>query len=176
MDFKEQKALVDKDKFLRLYLKTGNATRAAQEVYNCPTRAAASVKGYRLLKELEMGQMMEESGITDRSLQVKFKQGLKAKKYIAPTSYTDRKKIRKNGYVTVPDYAVRKQFLELVLKMKGRENEGTNIQINNFVPLLKGKTKDDKGIVQEGEVVGETNGSIHRNSSHPEAIETTQED
>lgn len=174
MDFKQQKALVDKDKFLKLYLKYGNATRAAQEVYQCTTKAAASVKGYRLLKELEMGQMMEESGITDKSLQVKFRQGLKAKKYIAPTSYTDRRKIRKNGYVTVPDYAVRKQFLELVLKMKGRENEGTNIQINNFIPLLKGKTKDDNAVIQEGEIVGENSGAIHRNTGYKEALTTSE--
>jgi len=170
MDFFEQKKLLDKQKFLNLYLKRGyNATSAAMEVYKCSSRAVASIKGNRLLKELDMGNMMENVGVTDKSLMKHFKSGLKAKKYVVPTAHTAKSKIKKNGYVTVPDYAVRNQFLQLVLKMKGKMNEGANVQINNFMPLLGGKTKNEgKEIIQEGEIV---NGSIHGNNSNKKVAE-----
>lgn len=119
-------------KFLKAYLESGNATQAALESYDCKPESAGSI-GWELLKKLDLGEMMEEYGITDKLLIEKTKDGLEAKK---------RRRDFETGEIFYDeDQPTRHRYLTTALELKGRKGgEGqTNIQVN-VQPLLGGET------------------------------------
>lgn len=129
----QRKLTLKQRKWLNIYLETGNATQAAMQSYDCKDEESAAQIGYENLRKLDITELMEEGGITDKKLKEKLEEGLEATKVVSarvivikgrPTSQADGElppaDSRTDDFIDVPDYAVRHKYLETALKLKGR--------------------------------------------------------
>lgn len=120
----EKKLTLKQRKWLDLYIKTGNATEAARQAYDC-TEQSARVIGCENLAKLNVEEFMESMGLTDHKLFTKLADGLDAFKMSHSFTEAD---------TPLPDYAVRHKYLETALKLKKRLGpeiqQQTNIQMN----------------------------------------------
>ena len=124
-------------KWIKEYIKTGNATEAAMRVYDCKDRESASAIGTQNLGKLSIPDLMEDMGLTDVALM-----------NIGAEGMTKANKIYGTGdnFIEIPDYGVREKYWETMLKLKrklGVENQN-NIQVNVLNNLQK--DKDEFGI------------------------------
>lgn len=112
-------------KWIKAYIKTGSATKAAQEVYNTTSYNSAAQIGSENLKKLQYGDLMESMGLTDVALlNVGTKGMLEANKQ----SITGE---------VFPDYNVRHKYWDTMLKLKGRLNPKSDGDVNiNEVKIL----------------------------------------
>lgn len=118
-------------KWLRVYLETGNATEAAVQIYDCKDRESAATIGWENLRKLDFSDLLEDSGITDKYLSIKLKEGLEATKRIniALSSYNGSTQNDENqSVIEIPDYLVRHKYLETTLKLKKRLDQGKSGQ------------------------------------------------
>lgn len=108
----EPKLTLKQKKFLRLYFKYGNGTKAALEVYSTSDPRAASVIASENLAKLRdpIRVLMEKRGLSLGRLLDVLDEGLKAKKVITKGGKRHRK---------VEDYAVRHKYLETAAKWLG---------------------------------------------------------
>jgi len=128
-------------KWIKEYIKTGNATEAAMRVYDCKDRESASAIGTQNLGKLSFPELMEEMGLTDITLMNVGAEGMTKANKIHGTN---------DNFVEIPDYATRHKYWETMLKLKrklGVENQ-VNVQVN-VQPILGGITKDDFVEVKE---------------------------
>ena len=130
-------------KWIKEYIKTGNATEAAMRVYDCKDRESASAIGTQNLGKLSIPDLMEDMGLTDVALM-----------NIGTEGMTKATKIHGTGdnFVELPDYGVREKYWETMLKLKRRlgvENQ-VNVQVN-VQPILGGVTKEET--ITDAEVV-----------------------
>jgi len=104
-------------KWLKIYLESGNATKAAREAYGCTTDSSASTQGSMLLRKLDipMNDLLDDMGLSDGCLALLLKEGLAATKIVT-------KRVDGKGTTTddEPDHAIRKFYLELTYKVKGK--------------------------------------------------------
>jgi len=104
-------------KWLKLYIKEGNATKAAMEVYDCKDEHSAAQIGYENLRKLDIAEVMEEKGISNNKLLNKVNEGLEATRTISAVKGTSA-----NGgttdFIDVPDYATQHKYLETALRLK----------------------------------------------------------
>lgn len=115
-------------KWIKEYIKTGNATEAAMRVYDCKDRDSANALGNENLAKLSMPELMEDLGLTDVALMNIGAEGMTKANKIHGTN---------DNFVEIPDYGVRHKYWETMLKLKkrlGAENQ-TNIQVN-IQPIL----------------------------------------
>ena len=164
-------------KWLKAYIKTGNATEAAMRVYDCKDRGSAANVGWENVRKLDFSELMEESGLTDTLLNQKTIEGLAANKQLAarvifkkeaPTSQSAGELPLANSttddFIEVPDYAIRHKYLETALKLKKRldhkeDSNGNTVNINfrlpdGFSPSTSGATTSGNGVEQSTEVQG----------------------
>ena len=115
-------------RWIKEYIKTGNATEAAMRVYDCKDRESANALGNENLAKLSMPELMEDLGLTDVALMNIGAEGMTKANKIHGTN---------DNFVEIPDYGVRHKYWETMLKLKrrlGSENQ-TNIQVN-IQPIL----------------------------------------
>jgi hypothetical protein len=103
-------------KWLEEYIKTGNATEAAQRVYNVTSRESAANIGWENVRRIENSELMESMGLTKRNLINLVAQGL--------TKPVKRERY-KDDVVETPDYAVRHKYLDTALKLSGMLDKDT---------------------------------------------------
>lgn len=104
----EEKSLTLKQRmWIKAYIQTGNATEAAARVYDVKNRDSANAIGAENLAKLSFPDLMEEMGLTDVALLNIGAEGLQSKKGTM------------SGEI-IPDYKVRHQYWETMLKLKGR--------------------------------------------------------
>lgn len=103
---KERELTLKQRKWIKVYIQTGNATEAARRAYDCKGESAHSIGSENLLK-LAFPDLMEEMGLTDVALLNIGAEGLQSKKGTM------------SGEI-IPDYKVRHQYWETMLKLKGR--------------------------------------------------------
>ena len=108
------------------YLRTGNATQSARNVYKCSEMSANNI-GSENLAKLDYPVFMELGGISDTYLLRKVKQGLNSKKFIL--SHTEPDKV-------VPDMPTRHKYLETALKLKKRLVERDVVVISDKTLIL----------------------------------------
>ena len=126
-----------KRKFLRKYAETLNPTEAALHASPTMTKKSAETLGSRWLQEVSVSldEILKLHGIDDRAIATTFANGLRAKKVELGRfegKFTDQRDF--------PDHAVRKSYLELLLKATGRLSDGTTI--NQFIDARKFKGED----------------------------------
>lgn len=146
----DQKLTIKQRKWIKHYIRTGNATEAAVKSYDAKDRETAANIGWENVRKLNFGDLMEEAGLTDNVLNNKLAEGLDANKQLAtrvvfkkdaPTSQSAHELPPATGmtddFIEVPDFAVRHKYLETALKLKGRLKkdgdinvDGNNIQVN----------------------------------------------
>lgn len=115
-------------RWIKEYIKTGNATEAAMRVYDCKDRESANALGNENLAKLSMPELMEDLGLTDVALMNIGAEGMTKANKIHGTN---------DNFVEIPDYGVRHKYWETMLKLKrrlGSKNQ-TNIQVN-IQPIL----------------------------------------
>lgn len=116
-------------RFLEVYLETGNATEAAWQAYDCKSRDVANAIGSENLAKLSFADILEQGGVTDKRLKEKIDQGLDATKTTnaAILVMKDGKivKAEEQGLIEVEDYAVQHKYLETALKLKRRLAQNT---------------------------------------------------
>ena len=117
---------IKEKKFIKEYIKTGNATEAASRVYDVSSKNSAAVIGNENLRKLNIVDVMEKAGITDEKLTKKLDEGLEASK--------------EGG----TDYITRHRYLETALRLKGyNAGDAPNINIqNNVIALPTKRTMD----------------------------------
>lgn len=110
---KRQKRLTIKERdWIKEYIKTGDATKAALKVYRCGSMSSASSIGSQNLKRLNYQDIMEQFGLSDRLLLTKLQEGLYADKVVGIT--------KKNKKIVHPDFHSQHRYLETALKLKKR--------------------------------------------------------
>jgi len=121
-DLDEPKLTLKQKKFLRLYFKYGNGTKAALEAYDTDDPKTASVIASENLAKLKnpVRVLMEKKNLSLGRLLDVLDEGLKAEKLI-----TTRK-----GSVKVKDHLVRHKYLETAAKWLGIEKEQVSGQIS----------------------------------------------
>lgn len=80
---KELSLTLKQRKWIKEYIKTGNATEAASRVYDCKDRNVANAIGAENLAKLSMPELMEEMGLNDVALINVGMEGLQASKQLA---------------------------------------------------------------------------------------------
>lgn len=93
-------------KWIKEYIETGNATKAALKVYDCKNEVTAANIGSENLRKLQIPELMEEMGLSDIALM-----------NIGAEGMTKAVKQSMTGEVH-PDYAVRHKYWETMLKLK----------------------------------------------------------
>lgn len=136
----ERKLTLKQRKWLDLYIKTGNATEAAMQVYDCKDRETAATIGWENIRKLDFSELMEESGLTDQLLNTKLAEGLDANKVISARiiqrGFSDAQEANEqtDDFIDVPDMPTRHKYLETALKLKRRLGpetvNQTNVQMN----------------------------------------------
>ena len=127
-------------KFVKEYLKSGNATDAAAKVYDVTSRESAGVIGAQNLGKLRFTDVLSKAGVTDEKLAQVLDEGLRSTK-------RDKDEL-------VPDRAVRHRYLETGLKMRGHSQDNAitiNVQSNVLnLPVKEALTPPiDKPIVSK---------------------------
>ncbi len=126
---KQPKLTLKQRKFIKLYLKSGNATRACQEAYGCSLNSARRMGSENLSKlGITIKDFMEAKGLDIGQLMDVLEDGLHSWKVKTSLTEPDKK---------IPDFATRHKYLETMGKWLGVEatqnnstNSQTNIQIN----------------------------------------------
>lgn len=142
-----RKLTIKQRRWIKAYIKTGNATEAAMQVYDCKDRNSASVIGTENLAKLSIPDLMEEMGLTDIALLNVGTEGMmkSVKQSIDGSVY--------------PDYGVRHKYWDTMLKLKGRLSDKKNTDVNiNEVKIL----------VVPPELIGKYGISQHTVDSGPE--------
>lgn len=103
---KEKEQTIKQRKWLEIYLKTGNATRAAREVYDCKDESSAANIGYENVRKLDVTEALERVGLTDKFLFRHLKKGFKSTKLFGKSA------------IEHPDFMARHKYLETTLKLK----------------------------------------------------------
>lgn len=118
-------------KWIKEYLKSGNASDAAFIVYDCKDRESAGQIGYENLKKLDFSEFLEEAGITDNLLQKKILEGLDATRTVSAKIINSKGSQEANSqtddFIDVPDFIARHKYLETVLKLKQKLIDRTDI-------------------------------------------------
>lgn len=104
---------IKEKKFVNEYLKTGNATEAAQKVYNAKSYNSSANIGYQNLKKLDFPTILDRAGITDDFIAKTIRGGMKAKNNLGK-----------------PEWASRLKATELATKSKGHLKERIEGEIN----------------------------------------------
>lgn len=129
-------------KWLKYYLETGNATKAAELAYGRKYATNANI-GYQNVKKIDYQELLEAKGITDTMLLDRLHEGLYAKKIHSSHTEPDRE---------IEDKAVQHKYLETALKLKKRLGEDTTTVIVDKHLLMDAVPTT----VIEGETVLET--------------------
>jgi hypothetical protein len=126
----EEKRLTLKQRqWLKEYIENGgNATQAANKVYDCKNLESAAQIGWENLRKLDIAHLMEESGLTDVLLNLKLAEGLNSSKQIGARKIVQGARTgheikvdsttEEDDFIEVPDMAVRHKYLETALKLK----------------------------------------------------------
>lgn len=112
--------------WLKIYLKTKNATEAAMQVYNCNSRESAGVIGHENLKKLRFDDLMDEMGMTDDYLADKVKEGMEKPVRIVTV---------KGEAKVVPDYQARHKYVDTALKLKKKLSDRVELTGKDGSPL-----------------------------------------
>lgn len=105
-------------RFVKEYLKTGNATEAASRVYDVKDRMSASAIGGENLGKLTITDILDKYGVTDEKIATTVKEGMEASKPISAVGGKDASEASMD-FIDVPDWANRLKATELASKMKG---------------------------------------------------------
>lgn len=134
-------------RWIKAYIKTGSATKAAQQVYDVSSYDSAAQIGSENLKKLQYSDLMESMGLTDVALL-----------NIGAEGMTKPVKQSITGEVH-PDYGVRHKYWDTMLKLKGRlkEKAEANVDIGEV-----------KILVVPPELIGKYGISQHTEPSGPE--------
>lgn len=103
---KKRRLTIKQRKWVKEYLRTGNATEAAKLAYNCSSESAHQI-GWENLQKLDYQELLERAGITDAKLLQVLDDGLSA--YQVDRSGNVRK-----------DHSTIHKYLETGLKLKKR--------------------------------------------------------
>jgi hypothetical protein len=123
---KKKKLTLKQRRWLALYLKTGNASAAAMEVYDTTDEHVAESIGSENLRKLELpiNKLMDEMGLSNEYLLIVLQENLRATKLYG-----------KNGIIH-GDYASRNKALEIAGKMKGILTERIDLS-GNLISSVK---------------------------------------
>lgn len=118
-------------KWLEIYLETGNATKAARQAYICNERSARQI-GYENMTKLDISEHLEALGMNLVQLFKAIIDGVDATKLIKARlivqkdngNITNNELIEAakelNGvYMEIPDYSVRHRYLLTILRLRG---------------------------------------------------------
>lgn len=125
------KLTLKQQKWLEIYLKTGNATEAAREAYNCNERSARQI-GYENMTKLDISELFDAQGMTLLKLITEIIEGTNATKLIKANLIVQKENTHDitskqlieaakelNGvYMEVPDFAARHKYLTTALRMR----------------------------------------------------------
>ena len=134
-------------KWLEVYISSGNATEAAMQAYDCKDRDSARAMGSENLAKLNISEFLEESGLTDKLLVDKLKEGLDSNRTISARIILKKNSstsqavgesqatTQTDDFIDVPDMLARHKYLETAYKLKGKFVEKAEISGNASAPF-----------------------------------------
>jgi hypothetical protein len=129
-------------KFIKAYIQTGNATKAAKAAgYACKSNPSYAEMGSRTLRKVEsrMCEILVEAGLDNTTLAKKALEGLNAM-VVKPFAH-EGKVISEPQYI---DFPTRAKYLEIVAKMKGLLKEKVDKKVSGTVTFrIKGRNDND---------------------------------
>jgi len=140
---KPVKLTLKQRKWIKEYLKTGNATKSAMKVYNCKDMVSAGSVGSENLQKLAspVRLLMESKGLGMGRLLEVLDDGLGANKVISAMVVNKKGDGMKQAnsmtkdFIDVPDHGIRHKYLETAGKWLGIEEskeKETGDQFNQF--------------------------------------------
>lgn len=163
--------------WLKAYIETGNATKAALEVYDCKDYKSAQQIGYENLRKLEIPHLMEEMGLSKKNLLSILAQNVAkpTKKVLKRTRtrvevipgvlpqfakdskgrmvLTNEEQVTEFEYVDAIDYQARNKALDTALRLqKVLDKEDPKLLVENATIQIINYA-DAKETAIEGEVV-----------------------
>lgn len=125
---------IKEKKFVKEYIKTGNATEAAARVYDVINRESAGAIGGENLRKLTIVEIMEQNGLTDEKITKTLNDGMDA----TEIDITGKE---------VPVWTARLKATELASKIKGhlkdKLDHGGKVDIKVTVEDVTDKPKDN---------------------------------
>lgn len=141
---------IKEKKFVKEYIKTGNATEAAMRTYDVKDRKNANALGTETLAKLSISDLMDNKGLTDDKLLDKLDEGLLSNRVISanivvtksddPTVKDQKAHTKTQDFIEVPDMPTRHRYLETALKLKGY-NTGDSVVVNVQNNVIQYPTK-----------------------------------
>lgn len=126
----EQDLTLKQRKWIKVYLETGNASKAAMQIYDCKDRNSAAQIGFENLRKLNYEDFLEEAGITDELLQKKIMEGLESTRTVSAVKTSKDATAESTDFIDVPDFMARHKYLETALKLKKRLIERADLTSN----------------------------------------------
>lgn len=122
-----QQLTLKQHRWLKEYLKCGNATEAAVRVYNVKNRDSANAIGAQNLAKIDFDKLLDANGLTLAQMLKAIVEGLNA-----------TKKVWGNGKsIEVPDYSVRFDYLITCLKLRNIYPFGKRVKAYDSEKLAK---------------------------------------
>lgn len=122
---KEPKLTIKQRKWLKLYLKTGNASLAARDTYSCTLESARRIGSENLSKlDIKLKELMEAKGLSIGDLIDDIQQMRKATKIV--TSHTEPD-------YEHPDWTARAKAVDIASKWLGIDSKSEQSQLQQVV-------------------------------------------
>ena len=124
-DGKVKPTTMKQKRWVKEYVKTGNATKAAKKIYDVSSYRSAAAIGSENLKKLDISQILENNGVTDDLIASTIRQAMRAK-----------------GERHTPEWTARLKATELASKIKGHLKDRVDITSGGIpFPIYGGKSK-----------------------------------
>jgi len=127
-------------KFVKEYIKDGNGTRAASEVYDVSNNNSAAVIASQNLRRLNIYDVLDRAGVTDDKIAETIGEGMEANKPISAVAGKDASEASVD-FIDVPDWQARLKATELASKMKGHLKDKVEHSGSIVIPIYGGKSK-----------------------------------
>ncbi len=113
---------IKQKRWVKEYIRTGNATEAAIMVYSAKNKTTAAVIGSENLKKLNMAESLQALGLTNHQLAKDVREGKdKSTKFFGS----------RDDFIEIPDYGVRHRYLETALRLSGHgPNRDVNVKVD----------------------------------------------
>lgn len=130
---------IKEKKFVKEYLKTGNATEAAAKVYDVSTRDVARNIGSQNVAKLSIEDELDKAGLTDGKIANTLNEATEAQKIVSSYNTNKESNAGTDDFIEIPDWQARLKAIELASKIKGhlkdRLEHNGNITLNTLIQI-----------------------------------------
>lgn len=118
---------IKEKRFVKEYLKSGNATEAAAKVYDVSNLNSAHAIGSQNLQRLTISDELDKIGLTDSKIASVLLDAIDAQKTVSSYNTNREANAETDDFIDIPDWQARLKAIEITAKMKGHFIEKRDI-------------------------------------------------